>query len=641
MKPYNLFIYLFFFLTVYVGACAPSLAPFFEKTHPKDLLKTPSENTPSFSLSTGNEKNGEIILSIHSYSLIRYTVSSLLDPLRLVIDFTEMKKGGLPDLFPVNRGVVDKVRTFYFRNGNVLRMEIFLNQDANYHIKAGSENKLSIHLDYAPAQQSKAEESSVPEKPIQTESIPSSEKALLGGSSVTATDTDSCRVLLDEADEKIDLNFQSASLTNILRIFSEISGFNIIIPDQVKGNVNIKLHSVPWNQAFKIILDNHQLAIRCIGDNIINVVPLADIEKEIAAQAAIRTAAEKEEALKKAAAINSEAMITEVKRINYGLISDISKSLDPFKSEGGHIIVDTRTNTFILTDLRANIEKMLWSIEIMDKKTPQILIESRIVEVSKDYSKELGIQWGLTGSFAPKDAITDFNTQRDPRVVITDGSGNQGVGNTLVNLGTTSTATSGVGIIVGNILSGLDLDIKLSALESDGRGRILSTPKIMTTDNHTAKISSGRQIPFQTTSDDGTQTDFVDAALSLEVTPHVTSDGNVLLDIKATKNAADFANVASTDNLPTVTTNEAISQVIVQNGGTTVLGGIFERTTTGIEQKVPFFSDIPFLGWLFKNADDADTVSELLIFLTPTIVMDNKGTIRGEYPTILHGAIKH
>ncbi|HIA32810.1 MAG TPA: type IV pilus secretin family protein [Nitrospinaceae bacterium] len=641
MKPYNLFIFLFFFLTVYVGACAPSLAPFLEKTHPKDLLETPSENTPSFSLSTGNEKNGEIILSIHSYSLIRYTVSSLLDPLRLVLDFTEMKKGGLPDLFPVNRGVVDKVRTFYFRNGNVLRMEIFLNQDANYHIKAGSENKLSIHLDYAPAQQSKAEESSVPEKPIQTESIPSSEKALLGRSSVTATDTDSCKVLLDEADEKIDLDFQGASLTNILRIFSEISGFNIIIADQVKGNVNIKLHSVPWNQAFKIILDNHQLAIRCIGDNIINVVPLADIEKEIAAQAAIRTAAEKEEALKKAAAINSEAMITEVKRINYGLISDISKSLDPFKSEGGHIIVDKRTNTFILTDLRANIEKMLWSIEIMDKKTPQILIESRIVEVSKDYSKELGIQWGLTGSFVPKDAITDFNTQRAKRVVITDASGQQGVGNTLVNLGTASTATSGVGIIIGNILSGLDLDIKLSALESEGRGRILSAPKIMTTDNHTAKISSGRQIPFQTTSQEGTQTDFVDAALSLEVTPHVTSDGNVLLDITATKNAADFANVASTDNLPTITTNEAISQVIVQNGGTTVLGGIFERTITGVEQKVPFFSEIPFLGWLFKNADDADTVSELLIFITPTIVMDNKGTIRGEYPTILHGAIKH
>jgi type IV pilus assembly protein PilQ len=160
----------------------------------------------------------------------------------------------------------------------------------------------------------------------------------------------------------------------------------------------------------------------------------------------------------------------------------------------------------------------------------------------------------------------------------------------------------------------------------------------MTTDNHAARIGSGRQIPFQTTSDEGTQTDFVDAELSLEVTPHVTSDGNVLLNIKATKNAADFANVASTTNNPTITTNEAISEVIVQNGGTTVLGGIYERTTTEKENKVPFFSDIPFLGWLFKNTDDADTISELLIFITPTIVMDNKGTIRGEYPTFLHGA---
>ena len=162
---------------------------------------------------------------------------------------------------------------------------------------------------------------------------------------------------------------------------------------------------------------------------------------------------------------------------NYGLIKEISKNLEVFKSKRGTIIIDERTNTLILTDLRENIEKMLWSIEITDRKTPQVLIESRIVEVSKDYSKELGIQWGLTGSFAPKDSITDFNTQTDKRVVITDGSGNQGVGNNLVDLGTASPATSGVGMIVGNILSGLDLDIRLSALESDGRGRVLSTQK--------------------------------------------------------------------------------------------------------------------------------------------------------------------
>ncbi len=616
-----------------------NVLPASEGTPPviKSLL---DEDITSLSLAIGNEKNGEVIISIHSSSLIRYTISSLLDPLRLILDFPGMKKVGLPDLLPVSQGVVDKVRTSYLRNGNVLRMEIFLNQDANYHVKAGSEDKLSIHLSYAPTQRPKAEESSVSEKLEKNESIPSPEKTLQNRT--PPTPVDSCNVLLDETNERIDLDFQSASLTNVLRIFSEISGFNIIIADQVKGNVNIKLHSVPWNQAFKIILDNHQLAIRCIGDNIINVVLQADIEMEAAAQAAsqatIQATAEKQEALKKAASVNNEPMITEVKRINYGLILDISQSLDSFKSQRGTIITDKRTNALILTDLRKNIEKMLWAIEIMDRKTPQVLIESRIVEVSKDYSKELGIQWGLTGSFVPKEPVTDFNFEKNSRVVITDRSGNQGVGNTLVDLGTASTATSGVGIIVGNVLSGLDLDIKLSALESDGRGRVLSTPKIMTTDNHAARIGSGRQIPFQTTSDEGTQTDFVDAELSLEVTPHVTSDGNVLLNIKATKNAADFANVASTTNNPTITTNEAISEVIVQNGGTTVLGGIYERTTTEKENKVPFFSDIPFLGWLFKNTDDADTISELLIFITPTIVMDNKGTIRGEYPTFLHGA---
>ena len=658
MRSYNFTIFLFLFLSVCVGGCSKSLNPLLKKRNPSLEKIKPKEHSVSdnsafpdaetldedyisISWTSGNKKTGEILILIQSPSVIRYTISSLLDPLRLVLDFPRMKKEQSFSLLPINQGVVEKIRTSYLRNGNVLRMEIVLKRDAKYHVKPNSEDTLSINLSYAPTQQPKVEESSVPEESKKAESIPGPERILQNRTPPTS----SCKVLLDGANEKIDLDFQNASLTNILRILSEISGFNIIIADQVKGNVNIKLHSVPWNQAFSIILDNNKLAIRCIGDNIINVVPQADIDLAVAAQAAEQAAAqaavEQQEALKNAEAANNEPMITEVKRINYGSIKEIAKNLDVFKGKSGTVIIDERTNTLILTDLSENIEKMLWSIEITDRKTPQILIESRIVEVSKDYSQELGIQWGLTGSFAPKDAITDFNTQTAKRVAVTDGSGNQGVGNNQVDLGTASAATSGAGMIVGNILSGLDLDIRLSALESDGRGRILSTPKIMTTDNNTARIASGRQIPYQTTSRQGTQTDFANAELSLEVTPHVASDGNILLDIKATKNAADFSNVASTTNNPTITTNEAQSQVIVQNGGTTVLGGIFERTITAKENRVPFFSDIPFLGWLFKNSDDADQVSELLIFITLTIVMDNQGIIRGEYPTFLQGAEKH
>lgn len=655
MRSYSFTIFLFLFLSVCVGGCSKSLNPFLKKRDPslekiKPKEQSVSDNSAfsagildedyiSISWTPGNKKTGEILILIQSPSVIRYTISSLLDPLRLVLDFPGMKKEQSFSSLPVNQGVVEKIRTSYLRNGNVLRMEIVLKRDAKYHVKPNSEDTLTIDLSYAPTLQPKVEISSVPEESKKAEPIHGPELQNRTPS------TSSCKVLLDGANEKIDLDFQNASLTNILRILSEISGFNIIIADQVKGNVNIKLHSVPWNQAFSVILDNNKLAIRCIGDNIINIVPQADIDLAVAAhaaeQAAAQAAVEKQEALKNAEAANNEPMITEVKRINYGSIKEIAKNLDVFKGKNGTVIIDERTNTLILTDLSENIEKMLWSIEITDRKTPQILIESRIVEVSKDYSQELGIQWGLTGSFAPKDAITDFNSQTKTRVAITDRSGNQGAGNPLVDLGTASAATSGAGMIVGNILSGLDLDIRLSALESDGRGRVLSTPKIMTTDNNTARIASGRQIPYQTTSRQGTQTDFANAELSLEVTPHVASDGNILLDIKATKNAADFSNVASTTNNPTITTNEAQSQVIVQNGGTTVLGGIFERTITTKENRVPFFSDIPFLGWLFKNSDDADQVSELLIFITLTIVMDNQGIIRGEYPTFLQGAEKH
>ena len=197
----------------------------------------------------------------------------------------------------------------------------------------------------------------------------------------------------------------------------------------------------------------------------------------------------------------------------------------------------------------------------------------------------------------------------------------------MVNLGTTSTATSGIGILAGNVISGLGLDLRLSAMESAGRGRILSAPKVTTMDHREAHISSGRRIPYETSSNLGTATQFIDAELSLTVTPHVTSDDHVILEIKATKNAADFANTDGNGN-PTITTNEALSEVIVSNGATTVLGGIFENTKTEIEKKVPFFSDIPILGKLFQNMDDEDNYSEILIFITPTIVIGNKDNLK-------------
>ena len=578
--------------------------------------------TQIVSLNTKVGDDDEMIVRIKASDNIHYTAFKGTDPLRLVLDIPNTKKGRLSDVINVRQGVVDNIRTFYSEDGRTLRLEIILRRGARYHIKKITGDELTVQLYDAITEQEKTRKTKTQVSSKETDPETSSEKVAVGQKANVPVDP--CESLLGGKKDRIDLDFQDASLPNTLRVFSEMSGFNIVIADEVKGNINLRLRNVPWNQAFEIILANNQLQIQCIGDNIVNVTA----RNVISGESVARNVVSEQETPVRRSVVSDGNMVTEVKRINYGQIEDVAKNLDSLRSESGNITVDTRTNTLILTDLRPNIEKMLEFITILDKKSPQVMIEARIVTVSTSYSKELGIEWGLTGAIAKKrnSIREDFNSQGGD-ILITTGTGTVGAGAELVNLGTTSTATSGIGILAGNIMSGLDLDMRLTAMESAGRGRVLSAPKVTTMDHREAHISSGRRIPYETTSQEGTATQFIDAELSLTVTPHVTTDDNVLLQIKATKNAADFANTDGNGN-PTITTNEATSEVIVANGATTVLGGIFENTKTETEKKVPFLSAIPILGQLFQNMDDEDTVSEILIFITPTIVMDNKDTLK-------------
>jgi len=578
--------------------------------------------TEIVSLNTKVGDDDEMIVRIKASDNINYTAFKGTDPLRLVLDIPNTKKGRLSDVINVRQGVVDNIRTFYSEDGRTLRLEIILSRSARYHIKKITGDELTVQLYDAITEQVKTTKTKAQVSSKETDPGTSSEKVVVGQKANVPVDP--CESLLGGKKDRIDLDFQNASLPNTLRVFSEMSGFNIVIANEVKGNINLRLKNVPWNQAFEIILANNQLQIQCIGDNIVNVTGRNIIPGESVA----RNVVSEQETPVRRSVVSDENMVTEVKRIDYGQIEDVAKNLDSLRSESGNITVDTRTNTLILTDLRPNIEKMLEFITILDKKSPQVMIEARIVTVSTSYSKELGIEWGLTGAIAKKrnSIREDFNSQGGD-ILITTGTGTVGAGAELVNLGTTSTATSGIGILAGNIMSGLDLDMRLTAMESAGRGRVLSAPKVTTMDHREAHISSGRRIPYETTSQEGTATQFIDAELALTVTPHVTSDDNVLLQIQATKNAADFANTDGNGN-PTITTNEATSEVVVANGATTVLGGIFENTKTETEKKVPFLSAIPILGALFQNVDDEDTVSEILIFITPTIVMDNKDTLK-------------
>ena len=570
------------------------------------------------SLNTSIGENGEAVIAIKASDSIQYTAFKLLNPLRLVLDFSNMKKGQLSDSLSVHQGVVDNIRALYFQEANVLRMEVVLNQAADYDIQKVTSNQLTIHLNQAKTQLAQIQESDEStENSSETESGSAPNTDMAEQASIETTDP--CDALLEGNKDKINLNFQGASLQNIFRIFSEISGFNLIIADGVSGRVNIRLYDVPWNRAFEILLENNRLGVRCIGDNIVRVATL----DAMASEAAARTAAKRQAALEKIAAANSGELVTEVKRVNYGLITDVSANLGSLTSERGRVTVDARTNSLILTDVRANVDKMLDLIAILDVKTQQVMIKSRIVQVSKNFFQELGIQWGLTGNLDTHSgdldgtATTPDTFLKQAEILSLGGqSSAAGLGQFLFNLGTTSTATSGIGFLASNVIGGSDLDLQLSALEATGRGRVLLAPKVTTMDKREAQISSGRTIPFETTSANGTSTSFVDAELSLTVTPHVTSDENIFMQIQATKNAADFSNQDSNGN-PTITTNEARWEVIVQNGDTTVLGGIFENTRTEVEKKVPFLSDIPI-----QNMNDQDAVAELFIFVTPTIIKD-------------------
>jgi type IV pilus assembly protein PilQ len=296
--------------------------------------------------------------------------------------------------------------------------------------------------------------------------------------------------------------------------------------------------------------------------------------------------------------------------------------------------VDDRTNVIIARDVVVALDQIEALIRNLDTQTPQVLIEGRIVEASSTYAREIGIQWG--GDFSASSATgnptglafpstigmagggTDSST---PTAGLSPVAGGQPNPNFAVNLPASTGTNSGgaLGITLGSISNNANLNLRLSALEEEGTLRILSSPKILTLDNREAHIEQGTLIPYSRISAQGIQTSFKEAKLNLTVTPHVTADGSVLLNMKMTRDEPDFNNTGSRGD-PTILKREAQTQLLVNDGHTAVIGGIYTRNHGTSYKKVPFFGDIPVLGWLFKKRSDSDRRSEMLIFITPRIV---------------------
>src|SRR3989449_5645119 len=413
--------------------------------------------------------------------------------------------------------------------------------------------------------------------------------------------------------KRISLDFQDADISSVLRLIADVSGLNMVVGEAVKARVTLKLLNVPWDQALDLILKLNNLGQIREG-NILWIDTLANITKlrDDAARA-------KESTLK------AEELVTRIVYLNY---SDAAKSVDVAKSSlspRGAIKIDARTNALVIRDIPDNVTRAEKVIRDLDQRTPQVQIEARIVQATKAFSRGLGIQWGLS-------AISKGSGANSPlRVNLgTSGSTFTQPGGTLtndflVNLPASATGVSipgtTVGLLIGKFLGTTgQLDLRLSAGEALAQTKIVSAPKIITLDNKPAKIEQGSQVPFQTTSLQGTQTTFVDATLTLNVTPHVIPHANtVRLEIKATKNSIGPA--VSTAG-PTIDKKEATTEILLRDGETTVLGGIFEETRTDSTQGVPWFNRIPFLGWLFKNEGVSVNQTELLVFITPIIIKE-------------------
>ena len=413
---------------------------------------------------------------------------------------------------------------------------------------------------------------------------------------------------------RISLDFQQADISNVLRLIAEVSGFNIVIGDGVKSKVTMKLMSVPWDQALDMILKMNGLG-KIRQGNILWIDSLANIAKQ-----------EDEEARAKDAKVKAEDLVDRVFYIRNLQATELMTALRQNLSPRGLMQISQGTNALVVRDTETKMAVLKQLIEGLDLEVPQVQIEARIVQADTVYARGLGVQWGivnadfgpntfssvgnLTGAFAPVAGTGSTAIPRD----------------FLVNLPAQVAglpSVPGIGYTFGKLAPGFALDLRLSAGELLGLAKVIAAPKITTLDKREAKISQGESIPFQTTSLQGTQTTFVDANLELNVTPQITSRDpreigkQIMMRVRATRNAVG---ARSNPAGPSIDRREANTQVIVRDGETMVIGGVFIDTQNNNVQGVPYLSRIPVLGWLFKNKSESVSKQELLIFLTPSIV---------------------
>jgi type IV pilus assembly protein PilQ len=626
---------------------------------PDSTINIENQYVPSNKLSGPEEipQTGPVITSLDFEQL--ETVSRVVIGLREVTDYKDSRPRPDTLLIDINGAFVPQslsrvldTGNFYspikmlraYRTSNGARIAISLNEDSEYTIQRTANDYLIISVPISGTMQQAEvdarQASSVVSPDVPEEGISNAyQKEILIGEKGNTVDpqtafgsgsgsSDPAAMLgmasgfmYEESSatsnqytgKRISLDFVNADIHSIFRLISHVAKLNIVTGDDVEGRITVRLENVPWDQALAAVLQAKGLGSQKFG-NIIRIAPIETIKTE--QQSALEAKRAKEEL--------TELQLL-VLPLNYAQATEMQDQVSELLSARGTLQVDTRGNQLIIKETEQRLAQIRELVRHLDKQTPQVLIEARIVEASTGFTQMMGIQWGSkldassstgysTGLFFPSKIGVSGGLTQDGSETFFDSNGEDTL---IVDLGAEA-SKAGIAFSLGSIPGLIDLDARLSAMETDGHGKVVSEPRITTLDNEAARISQGARVPYLSTSSGGTQVQFVEAALEMNVTPHITSDDQIFLDIQVTNNRPDFSQLVQ--GQPAIQIKEAQTKVLVSNGDTTVIGGVFSTETSFSQDRVPGLYKVPIVGMLFKNSADQLTRNEMMVFITPHIV---------------------
>jgi type IV pilus assembly protein PilQ len=459
-------------------------------------------------------------------------------------------------------------------------------------------------------------------KPFEHVAYQSSDTIVVEVSSVAKGELSDAQTEFGYTGERLSLNFQNIEVRAVLQLLADTNNMNLVTSDTVTGNLTLRLKNVPWDQALDIILKTKGLAMRQSG-NVMMIAPAAEI-----------AAREKQELDAQKQLVELEPLYTEIIEISFAKASEVAAILDgdgdaktTFVSPRGSISIDERTNALLIRDTADHISDMQEVIDQLDRPVRQVLIESRIVIANNDFNEELGVRFGVTGqanSNGLGQATIAGNLDGNRELI--NAQNGTGDGDNLitqsnalnVDLAAANPAGS-LGLALAKFPFGSILQLELSAMEAEGKGEVISSPRVITANQKQATIEQGTEIPYQEASSSGaTSVSFKEAVLKLDVTPQITPDERIIMDLIVSKDEVGEVFLG----VPSIDKREVQTQVLVENGETVVLGGIYEQSKSNGVEKVPFFGDLPYVGFLFKNTTSEDRQRELLIFVTPKIVKE-------------------